>query len=193
MELAPDESDDEAHQPREAQGRSLSDADGGDSDSDAEFQRAVPDDSEDDEDNNSDDDHLANACPAVMIAPALMAESHWDEWEERVEDFARSLPDSEAAVAARALPDSVKAVAASTLDRGESENIKKHMDKHLAPAMPTVVPEERPHREKLRARELVFNLMVARPFGRQEVFSNPAAQAAMAKEWAALKQQKCGT
>ncbi len=128
----PSTSEGNAHQPWEAQGRSLSDADG----------------SEYDEDDNSDDDHLANACPAVMV------ESHWDEWEDAVEDFSRSLPDSEAAVAARSLPDRVKAVAASTLDRGEYESIKKHMNKHLAPAMPTIAPEERPHREKLRNREL---------------------------------------
>ncbi len=79
---------------------------------------------------------------------------------------------------------------ASNLDRGEARDINKHMDKHLAPAMPTVMPEKQTHREKLRAKELVVNLMVARPVGRNEVFSNPAAQAAMAKEWAALKEQK---
>ena len=59
--------------------------------------------------------------------------------------------------------------------------IDKHMNKHLAPAMPTISPEKRPHREKLSERVIPFNLMVARPVGKQEMTDNPIAQAAMQK------------
>ena len=82
------------------------------------------------------------------------------------------------------------AVAASTLDKRNAVKIEKHMDKHLAPAMPTIAPDRRPHREKQKDRELVVNLMVARPVGRQEIAEHSVAQAAMQKEWAALKEQK---
>ncbi len=81
-------------------------------------------------------------------------------------------------------------MAASSLDRGQDDVIEKHMVKHLAPTMPTIAPDRRPHREKLKDREFVVNLMVARPVGRQEISGNPIAQAAMQKEWAALKTQK---
>ncbi len=96
-------------------------------------------------------DHVVDACAATSVDPVQIAD-HFDEWEERVEDFERSLPTSSAAVAARALPDCVAAMTASTLDRGEARDIKKHMDKHLAPAMPTVMPEKQTPREKLRAK-----------------------------------------
>jgi hypothetical protein len=39
------------------------------------------------------------------------------------------------------MPSSVSAVAASSLDRGRVVEIVKHMNKHLAPAMPTIFPE----------------------------------------------------
>ncbi len=57
--------------------------------------------------------------------------------------------------------------------------------------MPTIRPEQKKqHRGKLVDRALPFNLMVARPVGRQEMTDCPEAQAAMQKEWAALLEQK---
>jgi hypothetical protein len=95
LEQDSDEPDDEDdHQPWDDQGRSLSEQDGGSS--------------EDGE--NSDDDHLASACPAIHH------EEDWDDWEDVVEEFKRSLPKS------------VAAAAASTLDRGQSAIIDKHME-----------------------------------------------------------------
>ncbi len=82
------------------------------------------------------------------------------------------------------------AVAASSLDKGDAASIGKHMDKHLASAMPTISRDRRPHREKQKDQHFIVNLMVARPVGRQENSDNSAAQAAMQKEWAALKEQK---
>ena len=81
-------------------------------------------------------------------------------------------------------------MAASSLDKGYAASIDKHMDKHLAPAMPTISRDRRPHREKQKDRQFIVNLIVARPVGRQEISDNSAAQAAMQKEWAALKEQK---
>ncbi len=46
------------------------------------------------------------------------------------------------------------------------------------------------HRGKLVDHAIPFNLMVARPVGRQEMTNCPEAQAAMQKEWAALNEQK---
>ena len=69
------------------------------------------------------------------------------------------------------------------------------MEKYLTPCVPTIYPEpkdkqKKKQREKLASRELPFNLMVARPVGRQEMTNCPEAQAAMQKEWAALLEQK---
>ena len=80
------------------------------------------------------------------------------------------------------------------LDRIAHRNAKdvaKHMEKYLTPCMPTIRPEQtKQHRGKLIDRTLPFNLMVARPVGRQEMTDSPEAQAAMQKEWAALDEQK---
>ncbi len=78
------------------------------------------------------------------------------------------------------------------LDRGDRKKIKEHMDKHLAPCMQTIYPEKvkQPHRPKLQDRPIPFNLMVARPVGRQEITDNPVAKAAMKKEWETLVKQK---
>ncbi len=151
-----DKGSNDSHERWDAQGRSLSNADG----------------SRSGDDSDSDEDHLANACPAIDHS------DNWAEWEDTVEEFRRSLPKS------------VAAAAACTLDRGQADIVEKHMNKHLAPAMPTIDPDRRPHREKLKDRQLVVNLMVARPVGRNEISDNPDAKAAMQKEWAALKQQK---
>ncbi len=64
------------------------------------------------------------------------------------------------------------------------------MEKHLQPSMPTIFPQKEPHRPKLSARAIPFNLMVARPVGRQEMTDNPLAEEAMRKEWTALTTQK---
>mgnify|MGYP002807094053 CR=1 FL=1 len=57
--------------------------------------------------------------------------------------------------------------------------------------MPTIRPEQKKqHRGKLIDRAIPFNLMVARPVGRQEMTDCSEGQAAMQKEWAALSEQK---
>ncbi len=118
------------------------------------------------------------ACPAIHIAcPAVHEEVRWDEWEDRVEEDRRTRPLSQAARAA------------STVDRGIVEDVEKHMNKYLAPAMPTIRPDKKLHREKLIDRAIPLNLMVARPVGRQEITDCPMAQAAMQKEWDALRTQ----
>ncbi len=81
----------------------------------------------------------------------------------------------------------------SKLDRGNAKDAKKHMDKYLSPCMPTFRPEQKKqHRDKVSNHTIPFNLMVARPVGRQEMTDCPEAQAAMQKGWAALLEQKFG-
>ena len=149
------------------------------------------------------------ACPAVMIE-----EMCWDDWEEKVEEHRRTQQPSRAARAASTInlnviqsdqlhdPDQIlhtnyqmeDQARICNLDKGNVKQIRKHMDKYLIPCMPTIFPEpkdnQKNHREKLASRELPFNLMVARPVGRQEMTHCPEAQAAMQKEWAALLEQK---
>ena len=84
------------------------------------------------------------------------------------------------------MPSKVSTVAAATLDG----SIVVEIATQLAPAMPTIPSEKRPHREKLSDRVIPFNLMVARPVGKQEMTDNPLARAAVQKEWAALRDQK---
>jgi hypothetical protein len=69
------------------------------------------------------------------------------------------------------------------------EQIDQHMVQYLAPTMPTVSSDKPNHREKLCVRAIPFNLIVARPVGRQQMTDNPTAQAAMQKEWRTLKTQ----
>ncbi len=106
--------------------------------------------------------------------PVLEAQQ-WDEWEDKVEEFRRNLPQCQSAVAS------------APLDKGII--VELDMGQQMAPAMPTILPEKRPHREKLSDRVIPLNLMVARPVGKQEMNENPDAQAATKKEWAALRQQ----
>ena len=109
------------------------------------------------------------ACPAIAC-PAI-EEIRWDDWEDRVVEYRRTRP-------------------LVVVDRGIVREVSKHMDKYLAPCMPTIFPEKIKHREKLIDRPIPFNLMVARPVGRQEMTDSPIAPAAMQKEWDTLLSQK---
>ena len=132
----------------------------------------------------------------------LQQEVRWDDWEERVEEHRRTRPPSQAARAASTIelcvPLNEQSLTGydrtSTLDKGNAKQVKKHMEKYLIQCMPTIRPEpkdkNKQHREKLASREVPFNLMVARPVGRQEMTDCPEAQAAMQKEWTALREQK---
>ena len=93
----------------------------------------VEDESELDGADYDDEAHSGDemACPAIQIAgPAVHEEVRWDEWEDRVEEDRRTRPLSHAARAA------------STVDRGIVEDVEKHMNKYLAPAMPTIRPDK---------------------------------------------------
>ena len=57
------------------------------------------------------------------------------------------------------------------------------------PTMP-VTREGQPHRDKLLPHEPIDDACVARPVGKQEIASTPAAQAAMQKEWDKLRNLK---
>ena len=151
-----------------------------------------------DESSGSEADELA--CPAVVVQ-----EVRWDDWEERVEEHRRTQQPSRAARAASTVDMCVTPTDQSQnqdwimhtgfqmdgqartpkLDKGIAKNVTKHMEKYLTPCMPTIFPEpqdkQKKHREKLASRELPFNLMVARPVGRQEMTDCPEAQAAMQK------------
>ena len=61
----------------------------------------------------------------------------------------------------------------------------------LVPAMPVhaVVSDE--HRPHIPAFEFPFNALVARPVSKAEVRSNPKAEAALLKEWTALRKAQC--
>ena len=148
------------------------------------------------EESEPDVTHDDMACPAVEEA-----EVQWDAWEDRVEEHRRTRPLTRAARAASTVDvcavsseqSSIAYDRISVLDKGDARCIAKHMNQYLTPCMPTIHPEKdekKKHRDKMAGREIPFNLMVARPVGPQEMTDFPEAQAAIQKEWAALKEQK---
>ena len=60
---------------------------------------------------------------------------------------------------------------------------------HRIPVMPCV-PHKDIHRPKIPDHPLPISALVARPVGKKELLSNPAAKAAMDKEWQRLKDQE---
>ena len=113
----------------------------------------------------------------TVLRAAVVQESLADEWDDIAESHRRST----LYCSGRALPKE---------DRGRTDEINAFLERHVAPAMPTIRREPKEHRDKLSAHDLPFNLMVARPVGRQEMTDNPTAKAAMKKEWDTLVTQK---